>query len=84
VGGLVTSGAWGHRVGASLGMGGRRLDEPITAERLAGLSVQVEVAARPVGARLQLAPHYDPSHLRVRTAAPPPAEARPPTSRSIP
>jgi heterotetrameric sarcosine oxidase gamma subunit len=82
--GLVTSGAWGHRVGASLGMGWLRLDEPITAERLAGLSVQVEVAARPVGARLQLAPHYDPSHLRVRTAAPPPAEARPPTSRSIP
>ncbi|MFM1991051.1 MAG: hypothetical protein RJA99_4008 [Pseudomonadota bacterium] len=67
--GLVTSGAYGHRVGASLGMGWLRLDEPITAAALAARRFEVEVAARPVAAALQLAAWYDPSNLRVRGPA---------------
>jgi len=70
--GLVTSAAYGHRVEASLAMGYVWLDEPVTAQRLAGLQAVVEVAGRPVGVQLQLAPFYDPSSLRVK----PPSAAR--------
>jgi 4-methylaminobutanoate oxidase (formaldehyde-forming) len=64
--GWVTSAAYGHRVGASLGMGWLRADEPVTLAMLASGTFEVEVASRAVGARLQLAPFYDPSGARIR------------------
>jgi 4-methylaminobutanoate oxidase (formaldehyde-forming) len=64
--GWVTSGAYGHRVGASLGMGWVRSDDPITPATLATGAFEVEVAGRAVRAHLQLAPFYDPKGERIR------------------
>ncbi|UCE31270.1 MAG: FAD-dependent oxidoreductase [Burkholderiales bacterium] len=64
--GTTTSGMYGHRVGASLGMGYVELPEPVTAERLATLEMTVEVGDRCVPATAQLAPFYDPKGERVR------------------
>jgi glycine cleavage system aminomethyltransferase T/glycine/D-amino acid oxidase-like deaminating enzyme len=64
--GWITSAAYGHRTGASLGMGWLRADEPITAALLAAGGFQVEIAGRRVGASLQLGPHYDPRGERIR------------------
>jgi 4-methylaminobutanoate oxidase (formaldehyde-forming) len=65
--GSVSSGAFGHRLGASLGLGWMTLDEPVTAERLARGRFAVEVAGEPVPAELSLRPFYDPSGSRVRS-----------------
>jgi len=64
--GAVSSGAFGHRIEASLGLGWITLDEPVTAERLAAGRFAVEVAGEPVPATLSLCPFYDPSGSRVR------------------
>jgi len=66
--GSISSGMYGHRAGASLGMGYVRLDAPITAELLARSRFEIEVACRRVAARAQLAPFYDPKSLRVKDA----------------
>ena len=68
--GRVTSAAYGHRVGASIGMGWLQLDEPITPAMLASGTFRIEVASHAIGARLQLAPLYDPSGARVRSVPP--------------
>jgi glycine cleavage system aminomethyltransferase T/glycine/D-amino acid oxidase-like deaminating enzyme len=65
--GAVTSGAFGHRIEASLGLGWITLDEPVTAERLAAGRFAVEVAGEPVPAELSLRPFYDPAGSRVRS-----------------
>jgi 4-methylaminobutanoate oxidase (formaldehyde-forming) len=64
--GAITSGMYGHRVGASLGMGYATLDEPITPALLAQARVEVEVAGRRVPARAGLAPWYDAGMTRIR------------------
>ena len=64
--GSISSGAYGHRLEASLGMGWLRLDEPITAALLRELRFAVEVAGTTVPATLQLAPFYDPAGTRVK------------------
>ncbi len=63
--GSVTSGAFGHRVGASLGLGWIELSEPVTAERLAAGRFTVEVAGEPVPATLSLRPFYNPDGTRL-------------------
>ena len=65
--GVITSGMYGHRVGASLGMGYVRLDQPITAALLAAIRFQIGVADRLVAASAQLGPWYDPSNERIRS-----------------
>ncbi|MCX8101837.1 MAG: FAD-dependent oxidoreductase [Geminicoccaceae bacterium] len=65
--GAVTSGAFGHRIGASLGLGWVELEEPVTTERLAAGRFAVEVAGDPVPAELSLRPFYDPENRRVRS-----------------
>lgn len=64
--GSVTSGAFGHRVGASLGMG--YVTEPggVTTDFLNSGSFAVEVAGDRFPARLQLGPFFDPRNERVR------------------
>ena len=64
--GSVTSGAFGHRLEASLGLGWIELDGPVTAERLSAGRFAVEVAGEPVPATLSPRPFYDPEGRRVR------------------
>lgn len=64
--GSITSGMYGHRLGASLGMGYVRLDEPVTPALLAASRFEVEVAWKRVAATAQLTPYYDPKSLRVK------------------
>ena len=64
--GAVTSGMYGHRVEASIGMGYVRSDEPITAAWLAAHPLEVEIAWRRVPVQAQLQPWYDPESRRVR------------------
>jgi 4-methylaminobutanoate oxidase (formaldehyde-forming) len=64
--GSVTSGALGHRVGASIAMGYVTLPVPVTQAALDAHAFAVEVAGRRVPARAQLAPYYDPTSARVR------------------
>ncbi len=64
--GAVTSGAFGHRLGASLGLGWVELAEPVTSERLAAGRFAVEVAGDPVPAELSLRPFYNPEKRRAR------------------
>jgi glycine cleavage system aminomethyltransferase T/glycine/D-amino acid oxidase-like deaminating enzyme len=64
--GSIKSGAWGHRVGRSLGMGYVHCSEGVTREWLASGQWSVEVAwtAHPVD--VQLEPFYDPKNTRIR------------------
>jgi 4-methylaminobutanoate oxidase (formaldehyde-forming) len=64
--GSITSGMYGHRIGASLGMGYLRLAEPVTAELLKASRIEIEVATRRIPAHAQLAPFYDPQSNRVK------------------
>lgn len=65
--GAITSGMYGHRVDASLGMGYVQADEPITSAWLAAQQFEIEVAWTRIPARAQLAPFYDPKSVRVRS-----------------
>lgn len=64
--GLITSGMYGHRVGASLGMGYVRLDAPLTAQVLGQARFEIAVGDRRVPARARLGAWYDPDNLRIR------------------
>ena len=65
--GHITSGMFGHSVGASLGLGyiGNGT-APLERAWLTGGEYEVEVAAERVAARLSLRPFYDPAGERVR------------------
>jgi heterotetrameric sarcosine oxidase gamma subunit len=65
--GWVSSGMYGHRVGASLGMGWVRQAGGVSAAWLAQEGFEVEVASTRVPARLQFEPWYDPKGSRVRS-----------------
>lgn len=65
--GSITSGMYGHRVGASLGMGYVRLDGPVTADRIQATRFQIGVGERMVPAQAQLAPWYDAKNQRIRS-----------------
>jgi 4-methylaminobutanoate oxidase (formaldehyde-forming) len=65
--GSVTSGMYGHRIEASLGMGYVRADhEPVTETWLAANPLEVEIAWRRVPVQAQLQPWYDPRNLRIK------------------
>ncbi len=65
--GSVTSGSYGHRIGASLGMGYVSHEGGVTAEFLAATKFEIEVAGKRHPATAQLAPQYDPKNSRVMT-----------------
>ena len=67
--GTTTSGMYGHRLGASLGMGYIRLGEPVTAQTLANHLIEVEIGDRRVAATAQLGGFYDPRNERIRPTA---------------
>lgn len=63
--GSITSGAYGHRVGASLGMGYVDNGGAVDASFLSASEFEIEVAGRRHRAIAQLAAYYDPSNSRV-------------------
>jgi 4-methylaminobutanoate oxidase (formaldehyde-forming) len=65
--GSITSGMYGHRIEASLGMGYVKHADGVTAEWLAAGGFAVEVAWERVPATLQFAPWYDPRGERIRS-----------------
>ncbi len=64
--GSITSGMYGHRIDASLGMGYLRAASGVTREFVVGGSYEIEVAAERVPAIAQLGPFYDPTMARVK------------------
>ncbi|WP_234413680.1 FAD-dependent oxidoreductase [Ideonella sp. A 288] len=64
--GVITSGMYGHRVQASLGMGYAKLPQPVTAEVVAGTRWEIGVGDRRVPAVAQLRAWYDPKNERIR------------------
>jgi len=64
--GSIKSGAWGHRLGKSIGMGYVHTPAGITREWLESGRWEVEVACSRYPARVQLRPWYDPTNERIR------------------
>jgi 4-methylaminobutanoate oxidase (formaldehyde-forming) len=65
--GHVTSGAFGHTLGTSVALAWIHDEEPITADRLAGGAVTVEVRDRVIPAEASVRPFYDPDGSRLRS-----------------
>ena len=65
--GSIKSGAWGHRLERSLGMGYVSCDAGVTPQWLQAGRWQVEVAGERHEARVQLPPWYDPAGERIRS-----------------
>jgi len=64
--GSIKSGAWGHRLGKSLGMGYVSFAAGVTKEWLATGTWEVEVACKRYPAKVQLEPFYDPKNERIK------------------
>jgi 4-methylaminobutanoate oxidase (formaldehyde-forming) len=64
--GSVTSGGYGHRINASLGMGYVSHPDGVTAQYLNSNQFEVEVACRRIPAKVQLGTFYDPKNERIR------------------
>lgn len=64
--GSITSGAYGHRVGRSLGMGYVEHVEGVTPDMLANATFEIEIACERYRAEAQFAPWYDPSGARIK------------------
>jgi heterotetrameric sarcosine oxidase gamma subunit len=65
--GVTTSGMYGHRLNASLGMGYVKLDEPISAELIQHTRFEIDVAGQRVPCQAQLSPWYDSKNERIRS-----------------
>jgi 4-methylaminobutanoate oxidase (formaldehyde-forming) len=63
--GFTTSGAYGHSVGASVGLGYVNAATPVTAEYLAAGRFEVDVAGERVPAHVALSAPYDPARERI-------------------
>lgn len=64
--GSVTSGAYGHRIGASLGMGYVSLPQGVSEKTLAETALEVEVAWKRYPVKAQLKPWYDPQGTKIK------------------
>ncbi len=64
--GRVTSGAYGHTLGAAVGLAALDGEPAAVDEVVAGGAVEVEIAARRYPARLSSRPFYDPDGRRLR------------------
>ena len=64
--GVITSGAWGHRIGKSLGIGWISDTESITLKKIKTMDFEIEVALKRYKAIAQLKPWYDPKSDRVK------------------
>jgi 4-methylaminobutanoate oxidase (formaldehyde-forming) len=63
--GHIRSGAFGHSLGAAVGIAGITRDEAITAADLAAGSFEIDVAGTRVPAQVSLKPFFDPERSRV-------------------
>jgi 4-methylaminobutanoate oxidase (formaldehyde-forming) len=66
IAGAITSGMYGHRIGASLGMGYLKHPDGVTREFVENGRYEIEIAWERVRAKAQLAPFYDPHGERVK------------------
>jgi len=64
--GAITSGMYGHRLNASLGMGYVKAEQPITADWLKEQSFEIEIGWQRYPAEASLRPFYDPDGLRIK------------------
>jgi heterotetrameric sarcosine oxidase gamma subunit len=64
--GSVTTGAWGHRIGASLAMGYVSCAEGVSDEWLSSGKMEVEIAWKRYPIQAQLKPWYDPKGERLK------------------
>lgn len=64
--GSTTSGAWGHRINASLGMGYVKNDAGVTKEWIEAGKWEVEIAWQRYPAKVQLQSFYDPKGERIK------------------
>jgi glycine cleavage system aminomethyltransferase T/glycine/D-amino acid oxidase-like deaminating enzyme len=64
--GYIRAGAFGHTLGASVGLGVIELDEGITGDLLRSRKFEIEVNDQRVVALASLAPLYDPKSERIR------------------
>ncbi|MCX8519998.1 MAG: FAD-dependent oxidoreductase, partial [Rhodoferax sp.] len=64
--GAITSGMYGHRLDASLGMGYVRAGEPITAAWVAAQKFELEIGWERYPVDAQLEPFYDPGMQRIK------------------
>lgn len=64
--GSVTTGAYGHRIGASLGMGYVTCPGGVSADWLGSGTWEVEIAWKRYPVRLQLGPWHDPAGTRLK------------------
>ncbi|MBS0387906.1 MAG: GcvT family protein [Proteobacteria bacterium] len=65
--GSIKSGAWGHRLGRSLGMGYVNDESGVTREWLESGRWEIEVACQRYPAAVQLQPWYDPKNERIKS-----------------
>ena len=63
--GYVRAAAFGHTVGAAVGLAQVSCPDGVTADWLAGQKFRVRAGSGDVPARLQIAPFYDPQRLRI-------------------
>ncbi len=65
--GSIKSGAWGHRLGRSIGMGYVSCEAGVTKDWLESGRWAIEVACQPYPAAVQLQPWYDPKNERIKS-----------------
>jgi len=64
--GFLSSGSYGHTVGAAIGMGYVPVKEGETLKDMLASSYRIDVADQQIAAEVSLKPFYDPSSLRVK------------------
>jgi 4-methylaminobutanoate oxidase (formaldehyde-forming) len=64
--GYVNAGAFGHTLGASVGLASVDCPDGVTSEWLSTGSIEVEIAGVRYGATASIRPFYDPDRTRVR------------------
>jgi 4-methylaminobutanoate oxidase (formaldehyde-forming) len=64
--GLLTSGSYGHTLGAAIGMGWVRHPDGVTPDLLRSARFEIEVAGARHPAEASLRPFYDPTGARMR------------------
>jgi 4-methylaminobutanoate oxidase (formaldehyde-forming) len=64
--GRIASGAYGHTLGRSIGLGWVNHLDGVTEAFVTSGRWEIEIACERRGARAQLTPPYDPKSLRVR------------------
>ena len=63
--GYLSSGMYGHSLGAAIGMG--FVEEPgLTADRINEAAIEIEIAKQRFSAQASLRPLYDPSSSRMK------------------